>query len=188
LLNVIFEPEHTKAAPSMTPGAAIVVIVVVTSVPQPVEYVIAAVPTIPPVTTPEPEPTVAILVLLVLHVPPVTLLLNVMFEPEQTDAVPGMMAGAVKTVTVAVASGAQPLEKEIIVLPAVPPVTIPVNGSTLATIVLPLLQVPLVIASLSVVASPEHTFLTPDIAVGKGVTVDVTVDALVQPLFVAVAV
>jgi hypothetical protein len=110
LLKVIFKPAQTVDAPDIVPGGAITVIVLVASVPQPVEYLITTVPAIPPVTIPDPEPTVAILVLLVFHVPPAILLLNVRFDPEHTIDAPDIAPGATLVVTVVVASVPQPVE------------------------------------------------------------------------------
>ena len=62
-----------------------------------------AVPTLTPVTTPDPDPTVAIPVLPLVHVPPAGVEFNVVVVPEQTVAVPVIAVGAVLTVTVCIA-------------------------------------------------------------------------------------
>ena len=59
-----------------------------------------------PLTT--PPVTVAIEVLLLLHVPPLTLLLSVVVAPTHMLAVPVMAGGAAKTVTAIVV--AQPVD------------------------------------------------------------------------------
>ena len=48
-----------------------------------------------PVTTPVAKPTVASLVLALLHVPPSNMSLNVMVEPAQTLFVPFIAGGAI---------------------------------------------------------------------------------------------
>ena len=60
-----------------------------------------AVPADMPDTAPEGEPTVAIAVLLLLHVPPVVASPSVVVAPAQTLVVPVIAAGAGLTVTVA---------------------------------------------------------------------------------------
>ena len=52
-----------------------------------------AVPPDMPVTTPEPLPTVAIVVLLLVHVPPPVASLNVVVKPTHTDVIPVIVAG-----------------------------------------------------------------------------------------------
>jgi len=56
-----------------------------------------------------------------------------------------------------------------------PPVTVPELEPMVATVVLPLAQTPLPVASLSVVVVPGHTFIVPVIAAGDGLTVIVVV-------------
>ena len=63
-----------------------------------------------PVTTPEPDPIVATVVRLLVHVPPGEVLLNVVVDPTHTEVVPVIGAGASTTVTVVVASVPQPFE------------------------------------------------------------------------------
>ena len=60
------------------------------------------VPALMPVTTPVPDTTVAIAVLLLLHVPPPVALANVVVEPSHTLAVPVFAAGPDVTFTVCV--------------------------------------------------------------------------------------
>ncbi len=62
-----------------------------------------AVPGLPPVITPEDEFILAIVVLLLLHMPPVTASLNVITDPaEQTEEGPAIATGDGLTVTVVV--------------------------------------------------------------------------------------
>jgi hypothetical protein len=60
-----------------------------------------------PVTTPDVDPAVATVVLLLLQVPPVLVLVKVVLAPEQRTAVPDIAAGADVTVTTTVVE--QPL-------------------------------------------------------------------------------
>ena len=134
----------------------------------------------PPVTTPD-ELTLATDVLLLLHVPVVTALLNVIFCPEQTDDAPDIIPGAEITVIVAVAGIPQPVEYVIVAVPALPPVTFPVEF-TVATDVLLLLHVPPVTASVNAVDRPEHTENNPTIDTGAAMTVTVFVTSVPQPV------
>ena len=61
-----------------------------------------AVPAVTGVTTPVEEPTVARSVLLLVHVPPATELLNVEGASRQSSVIPVVVLGAALTVTVAV--------------------------------------------------------------------------------------
>ena len=135
-----------------------------------------AVATVPPVTIPVVDPTVAIVVLLLLHVPPPASL-NVVVKPEHTLSAPSMAVGRGFTVNTAVAI--QPVGNvyvivTVVAVATVPPVTIPVVDPIAATVLLLLLHVPPP-ASLSVVVKPEHTSSVPDIAVGNGFTVTIAV-------------
>jgi hypothetical protein len=179
---VIFRPEHTVFEPEIVPGAAMTVIVLVAAIPQPVEYVIVALPATPPVTTPLDVPTVATDVLFVLHVPPAVASLSVIFEPEHTDEAPDMVPGAPITVIVVVTALPQPVEYEITALPAITPVTMPVPEPTVAVVVLLLLHVPLVVELLNVMIEVEHTIVAPDIVPGAARTVIVLVASVPQPV------
>jgi hypothetical protein len=64
----------------------------------------------------------------------------------------------------------------IATVPAVTPVTIPVPDPTVAIPLLLLLQVPPVVASLSVIWEPAITVLLPEIAPGVGFTVTIVVE------------
>ena len=69
----------------------------------------------------------------------------------------------------------------MVVVPAVPPVTTPVE-LTLATVVLLLLHIPPVTPSLNVVPKPEHTDVAPDIEPGAAITVNVVAAGVPQPV------
>jgi hypothetical protein len=113
-------------------------------------------------------------VLSILHVPPPTSL-SVVDEPTQTFAAPLIAEGSGLTVTVVVIVQPVVAVKLTTGLPATRPYTIPVDGSTVARVVLPQLHVPLPAASLNIVAVPIHTLLTPEIAGGNDITVTGTV-------------
>jgi hypothetical protein len=81
----------------MAVGDALTVTVLLTAVPQPVLYVIAAVPPETPVITPLAEPAVATLVLLLLQVPPGAASLSAIACPVHTDELPDIAAGMVLT-------------------------------------------------------------------------------------------
>jgi hypothetical protein len=64
----------------------------------------------------------------------------------------------------------------MVAVPPVPiPLTDPIPGSTVATVVLLLLHVPPVVASFNGVEDPEQTLVAPVIDNGKGLTVTVAV-------------
>ena len=117
-------------------------------------------PGVLPVTTPVNEPTVAMVVLLLVHVPPPTVLLNVVVCPTHALRMPVMIPGALFTVTRRVALQPAVPVKVIIDVPVVNPVTIPELRPTVATPVVPLTQVPLPVA-LSVVVVPTHNPVAP---------------------------
>jgi hypothetical protein len=102
--------------------------------------------------------------LLLVQVPPATVLARVVVRPAQTLAVPVMAAGIWFTVTTVVAL--QPADVRVmIVVPAATPVTTPVLEFTVATLVVPLLHTPLEM-SLSDVVDVSHTLVVPVIAPG----------------------
>ena len=118
-----------------------------------------ALPPATPVTTPVAEPTVAMPVLLLLHVPPAVVLARVVDEPRQVDGEPVIAAnGATETTVVAL----QPFVLYVIVaLPEATPVTTPVEVPTVAIVLLLLLHVPPAIAQLSDEVPPAHNVVVP---------------------------
>lgn len=68
----------------------------------------------------------------------------------------------------------------IVAVPVVTPVIVPVVAPAVAVVVLLLVQLPPVVASLSVDVAPMHTTAVPVIAAGNGFTV--TVAVFVQPV------
>ena len=91
-LKDVVKPEHTLSTPSIAVGKGLTVMAAV-----------LVVDTDPPVTTPEVNPTDAIPLALLLHVPPAVISLNVVVRPEHTSIVPVIKAGNGFTVTTTVA-------------------------------------------------------------------------------------
>jgi len=100
------EPTHAIVEPVIAEGEAMMVTVVTTGVPQPFAYVIAAVPTETPVTIPEIDPTVAILVLLLVHDPTPPVFVSVLVLPLQIVVVPLVVPGSAFTTNIAIAGHA----------------------------------------------------------------------------------
>ena len=92
-VSMVVAATHTVDAPLMAVGDKLIVTGLVATQLPPVEKVIIALPDDTPVTMPE-EPTDAISVLLLLHVPPEEVSLNVAVEPEQMPETPLMAPGA----------------------------------------------------------------------------------------------
>jgi hypothetical protein len=145
------------------------------------------VPATSPVTIPvpvdAPEPTVATVVLLLVHKPPPVPLLSVVVTPLlHTVKVPVITPGNGLTVTTVVALQPVPKLYDIVALPATAPVTMPVEPIA-AMAELLLLHVPPEGVPLKVVVAPEHTTLVP---VTDGVATTVTSRVLVHPVLLAV--
>jgi len=141
--------------------------------------VITEVPAETPVSTPEPEPTVATAVVLLLHVPPGTALMSVILPPTHT-LMPGVptvpMIGPGNGFTVTVVVTKQP-DDSMYVMTEVPletPVTMPVDEPTVAIDVLPLLHVPPPVP-VKIIVEPTHTLPGPVIAPGLALTVIIPV-------------
>jgi hypothetical protein len=133
------------------------------------------VPATTPVTTPE-ELTVAIDAELLLHVPPLTLLVRDVAEPAQTVSVPAIAAGAAFTVTTFVRMHPENSKYVIVAVPEDTPVTTPLVSPTVAIESLPLIQLPPVVVFVKVVVAPEHTVAVPPIVPGRASTVTTVVD------------
>ena len=99
-LSEIVKPVHTVDAPPIPDGAGFTVTCAIAVQPNPVVYVIVAVPPMTPVTIPEETPTVAIEVLPLDHVPEPSV--SAVVAPAQTASAPviGAGAGLIDTVTV----------------------------------------------------------------------------------------
>jgi hypothetical protein len=144
------------------------------------------VPAVSPATTPLALPTVATVVLLLLHVPPSTVLDNVVDDPTHTEFVPVIVPDVADVVTaISLVEKTVPqlvfTVYVIMVVPASTPVTTPL-ALIVATLGVLLLQVPPVTGLVSVVVSPVHKLDDPLItpAVGAGVMVATTV--LIHPV------
>jgi hypothetical protein len=87
LVRVVVEPEHIDADPRIADGDAFTVTVILALPPGSV-YEIIAVPAVKPETIPVPDPTVATVLLLLLHTPPVVASASVADDPAQTKEVP----------------------------------------------------------------------------------------------------
>ena len=98
VLNVVTDPTQTVAAPDMGAGRGLTVTRLIAIQPEGSIYVIMAVPSPTPVTIPVPAPTEATPERLLLHDPPVEVLLRVVDCPWQSALLPVMADGNVYTV------------------------------------------------------------------------------------------
>ena len=97
-----------------------------------------------------------------LHVPPVTASLSVIVDPAHTDEGPEIAAGSGLTASVAVRTQPDGIVYDIVAVPAIIPLAIPVVPPIVATDRLLLLHVPPVDASVNVVVEPTHAANMPD--------------------------
>lgn len=130
-------------------------------------------PEISPLTTPDPEPTVATEVLLLLQVPPPASLSEV-DEPIHTLFTPEMAAGNGLTVTTFRVVHPVPSVYVMVEVPKATPVTRPEPETTVATEDVLLVHVPPP-ASLREVVKPAQTAGVPEIPDGNGLTVSTVV-------------
>ena len=107
LNNVPLPPGQRDVAPVIVPGTAVIVIVLLAAMPQPVENEIVAEPPAIPVMTPVAALTEATEVLDELHVPAPALFVQVVEVPWQIVVVPVNEPGIGLTVTVCTATGPQ---------------------------------------------------------------------------------
>ena len=129
-----------------------------------------AVPADTPVTIPELMPIVAIVVAVLVQVPPPTASVSGVVAPIHTVIIPVMAAGTGLTVTVSTAAQPDGNAEEMMAAPALLPMTTP-EELTVATTVLLLLHTPPVVASLKLVVVPVHIYGVPVMATGDGITV-----------------
>jgi len=101
-VNTTELPTHIALGPDIGPGEGFTTMVTLALQPVDNVYMIVAEPGATPVTTPDDEPTVAMLVLLLVQTPPAVLFVSVMDDPAQTDVGPAMATGLGFTVTTAV--------------------------------------------------------------------------------------
>ena len=123
-----------------------------------------------PLTNPVDEPIVAIVVLPLLHMPPVVASLKVIVLPTQTPGAPKIAGGAAVTVNVMVAVHPEGSKYFIVVVPTEWLVTIPVTEPIVATDELTLLHVPPGVGSLNVVVVPTQIAVAP-VMDGTGIIV-----------------
>ena len=130
---------------------------------------------LPPATPdaiPDAEPMVATEVVLLVHVPPDGVELYVTLSFEQNTFEPLIAVGVVLTVTTAVRKqDVAVMMYDIVVVPALTPVTIPVPEPMVPTAVLLLDHVPPPVELVKAVIEPAHTDSVPLIAFGKAFTV-----------------
>ena len=136
-----------------------------------------------PVTVPVSEPTVATVVLVLVHDPPPAGSLSVTVSLAHTLAGPLIVVGERLTVIVVCALHPAGVVYAITVDPVVPPVTIPV-GPIVAIEVFTLLQVPPAGVLVSDIVAPTQTAVGPVMAVGNRFTVTTAVRT--HPVLVAV--
>jgi hypothetical protein len=98
LVSVLVVPTHTTGVPPIADGTGLTVNTLVMKHPVDRVYVIVEVPASTPVTTPEAEPTVATLVVLLAHVPPPASV-SVAVKPSHATDVPLIADGNGFTVT-----------------------------------------------------------------------------------------
>jgi len=117
------------------------------------------------------DPTVACNVLLLLHVPPVVVLVNVVDAPRHTNVVPDITAGSGFTVSCIVCK--QPFDNVYVIvgIPAATPVTTPDEEPTVASAGLPLVHVPPNTEFSKDAVAPTHTFAVPVIVAGEMFTI-----------------
>jgi hypothetical protein len=127
-----------------------------------------------PYTIPELVPTVATLVVLLLHMPPPVVLLSVVLLPTHTVDEPVIAAGSGLTVTTSVAKHPVDTVYVIVDVPKPTLVTIPDEVPTVATVRSLLLQVPPPVVLLNVIEEPRHSDDGPEIT-GNGITVTTNV-------------
>ena len=101
-LKLVVKPAQTFKVPVIAEGNGLTVKIAVVIQPVGKVYVIVALPLATPVITPVPEPAVAIVISLLLQLPPTVTSLNVVVKPEQTLSVPDIDDGSGLTVIIAV--------------------------------------------------------------------------------------
>jgi hypothetical protein len=173
--SVIVEPAHKLPAPVMGAVGLTETMCVAAGQPETV-YEMVVVPPLSPETIPAvlTVPTTGVLLA---HVPPGVASDSVIVAPAHTLPAPVMGAVTVVTVTTMVA-GVQPeTVYDIVLVPVLMPVTIPVEP-TVTTEMVPLVHVPPGVASDNVVLVPTHKLPAP---VMEAVAVTVSTRVTVQP-------
>ena len=129
---------------------------------------------------PEMRPMLSIVAGLLAQVPPTEASLKTDAAPRHALRLPDIGKGKGFTVNVVVVK--QPVASLYVIttVPSATPFTIPVAGTTVASVTSPLLQVPPVLASVSAVVAPTHSPEAPVMLSGKGSTVNT--DVVIQPV------
>lgn len=179
--RVPVDPTHTTDAPVMVPasgsGFTVTACIAIADPHMLVTvYLIVSTPAATPVTIPV-DPTVASVVLALLHAPPVVASASIIVSPAHTDDPPVMLPATGKALTVIGALMRHPVGNVYVIVsrPASTPDTTPVEEPTTAIVVRLLLHVPPEGVELSVTVAPAHTWVVPVIADGKGFTVTTAV-------------
>jgi hypothetical protein len=128
LASVVCDPSHTCSVPVIGAGSGFTVSARTVKHPVPTAYVITDVPADIPAATPVVASIVALDVLLLLHVPPGTVLVKVVVLPTHTCATPLIAGGRVTTVTALIALQPVPSVYVTGITPAVIPLTTPVTA------------------------------------------------------------
>jgi hypothetical protein len=98
VLNIVEAPTHSVPEPVIVPAAGFTVNTAYDWQPVDTVYVISVVPAVKPITTPDVEPMVATVVLLLLHETPPVEPVNVVEEPSHRDNEPLIADGSELTV------------------------------------------------------------------------------------------
>jgi len=100
VVDVVPVPPHTALAPEIAAGREFTVVTAVVIHVEGAVYVMVAVPAATPVRVPDDEPTVAVLMLLLLHVPPgVASDSAPRLSPTQVNKLPEIGAGGARKVS-----------------------------------------------------------------------------------------
>lgn len=182
LVRVVPLPAHATPAPDIGAGNGFTVTVVVLVQPSGAVYVIVAVPSSTPLTMPDDVPTVAIDSFEELHTPLDGVVDNKVVEPIHTTRVPPITAGVVFTVTRLVAKQPFGTLYDIVVVPALDAVTMPLVGFTVALDVTLLDHVPPGVEFVNVVVVPVHIDELPTLGDNAAFTVTILVLAQPNPL------
>ena len=139
-----------------------------------------ATPAVSPLTRPVVNPTAAVVMALLLQLPPAVGSVRLTVDPIHTADAPLIAPGCGLTLMPLVAVQPVPNEYVIVAVPGLTPVTSPVAELMAAIAVLLLLHVPPAVALVKVVVVPAHSPDTPLMAEGTATTVIVFVT--VQPV------
>lgn len=181
VLSVVVNPSQAYNVPVIGLGVGLTVATLVTGVHPVMEYEIIVVPGTIEVTTPEKVSMVAIVVLLLVHVPPETVLVSVVDTLGHNTAEPPIAEGG--GTTLMLENVLQPVGNVYTMFEVPPeiPVTTPEVIPMLAMPGEVLLHVPPEEALVKPVVDPTQTIPEPLIVAGIGLTESVILYVLVQP-------